>query len=99
MACWWSGNCSANLQLTSEMMAVIVSMQKSNIELIGAIMAYFAKVQETGAVILVVSRDNGAENRNCEYGKHLAIRRGWEGRHREAFRFFPQLTIDNKFSL
>ena len=43
MAFWWSGDCPSNLQLTSEMTAIIVMVQKSNNELIGAIVVYFAK--------------------------------------------------------
>jgi hypothetical protein len=95
MTFWWSGDCSSNLQLTSEMTAVIVIMEKSDNELIGAIVVCFAKLsrgwsrgpdcQET--MRLIIDTVNMA--------MPLAIRRGWEGRHRETFRltsrFFPQL--------
>jgi hypothetical protein len=44
MTFWWSGDCSSNLQLTSEMTAVIVITQKRNDEVVGAIVVYFVKM-------------------------------------------------------
>jgi hypothetical protein len=99
MAFWSSGDCSSNLQLTSEMLAVIVSMQKSNNELIGAIVVYFAKKSRDWSRGLGCQENNGADNRHCEYGGCIGDKAGL-GRDvigkktfRLTFRFFPPLLL------
>ena len=61
------------------MPAVIVSMQKSNNELIGAIVVYFAKRSRDWNRGLGCQETMGADNRHWVNGDALAIRRGWEG--------------------
>lgn len=76
---WSSGDCSSNLQLTSEMPAVIVSMQKSNNELIRAIVVYFTKRSRDWSRGLGCQETMGLVIDTVNMGDALAIRRGCEG--------------------